>query len=235
MRRNLAVAGGIVAGITAIAVVATPAFAQGGPPAAAGTATHSPVGTPPAWAGSGTGTGYADRSGMGRGMGGGMGGGMGRGMGGGMDADLTNVASGTLTSAQKTSLANVAQDEKLAHDLYVALAAKYPGTVQFARIAQAESRHLAEVQILLKRYSLADPTAGTSAGQFTSPAVQKLYDTLLAGATTSAAALAAGVTVEKTDIADITTAMSGLTAPDALLVYTHLRNASQRHLSAFGG
>ena len=48
-------------------------------------------------------------------------------------------------------------------------------------------------------------------------------------------ALAVGVTIEKLDIADLTSAMSGLTAPDVLQVYTNLRNGSERHLAAFGG
>ncbi len=131
---------------------------------------------------------------------------LGRGMGGGMDADLNNVAaSGTLTSRQKTSLANVAQDEKLAHDLYVALAAKYPAQ-SVAPHRPGRVRHLAEVQILLKRYSLARPT---SAGRGHAPPRRCRSSTTRCSPARppGAAALAAGVTVEKTDIADITTAM----------------------------
>ena len=37
-------------------------------------------------------------------------------------SDLTNMASGTLTPAQKTSLAAMAEEEKLAHDFYVTFA-----------------------------------------------------------------------------------------------------------------
>ena len=54
-------------------------------------------------------------------------------------------------------------------------------------------------------------------------------------ADTPADALGVGVTIERLDIADLDDAMSGLTAPDVLNAYTHLRQGSQRHLAAFGG
>ncbi len=85
----------------------------------------------------------------------------------------------------------------------------------------------------MTRYGIADPTLGEAVGEFESDRMQNLYDTLVAGATTPQAALAAGVTIEKTDIADITTAMVGITAQDVLTVYGNLRAASQNHLAAF--
>jgi hypothetical protein len=175
-------------------------------------------------------------SGRGFGMGGGMGAGSGMGAGRGagmMGSGVLNAEKGTLTDSQKAALAAVAQDEKLAHDLYVALAAKYPSDVQFSRISRAESMHLTAVRTMLDRYGIADPTKGQAAGVFTSATVQDLYGSLLAGATDSTKALAAGVTVEKTDIADITKALDGLTAPDVTQVYTNLRAGSERHLAAF--
>jgi hypothetical protein len=143
------------------------------------------------------------------------------------------AAKGTLTEPQKTTLVAMAQEEQLAHDLYTAFAAKYDAVV-FDRTADSETRHLAAVQTLLARYGVADPTAGKPAGQFSDPAVQATYDTLLAqGQTGQAAALQAGVTVEQTDIADLTAALDGLSAPDVTQVYTQLRMASQHHLSTF--
>ncbi len=179
-------------------------------------------------------------TGQGQGMGGGMGGGMGVGRGTGQGhrgagMGLANVGSGTLTSAQRTSLAGMAEEEKLAHDVYVTLATKYPGTVQFSRISSAEAQHLAAVRVLLDRYDMTDPTYGLGVGQFTDLDVKALYDTLIARATTPANALAVGVTIEKMDIADLDDAIAGLTAPDVVQVYTHLQQASERHLAAFGG
>jgi hypothetical protein len=48
------------------------------------------------------------------------------------------ASQGTLTAAQKATLADMAEEEKLAHDLYTALAARYDVRV-FERIATAET------------------------------------------------------------------------------------------------
>jgi hypothetical protein len=143
------------------------------------------------------------------------------------------AAQGTLTGQQKTTLVAMAQEEKLAHDLYVAFAGRYD-VVIFDRIAAAETHHLTVVWILLDRYGLSVPTAGRPAGQFSDPAVQATYDRLLAqGQGSQAAALQVGQTVEQTDIADLRAALDGLTAPDVKQVYNRLLVASQQHLTAF--
>ena len=54
----------------------------------------------------------------------------------------------------------MAEEEKLAHDVYVALAARYPDLMQFARIQRSETMHLTAVRTLLTRYGIADPTTG---------------------------------------------------------------------------
>lgn len=104
------------------------------------------------------------------------------------------------------------------------------------RIANAETHHLGAVQALLERYQLPDPTAGEAAGQFSSESMQQLYDSLLAqGSTDQDAAYAAARLVEKTDIAELTAAKAGLTAPDVRAVYDRMLTGSEHHLSAFGG
>jgi hypothetical protein len=185
-------------------------------------------------AGRGNGQGMNGR-GAGRQGRGGMGGGMGAGMGAGIGADLTNVASGTLTAAQKSTLAVLAEEEKLAHDLYVTFADTY-GTAVFSRISNAETRHLTEARIVLKRYAITDPTAGKAVGTFSTASTQQLYNKLVAQGTTSVdGAYAAARIVESTDITDLKAARTGVTAPDVLAVYTHLLAGSERHLVAFGG
>jgi hypothetical protein len=132
------------------------------------------------------------------------------------------AAQGRLTAAQETTLASTAQEEKLAHDLYAAFAARYDAVV-FDHIAAAETQHLAVVRTLLQRYGLSDPTANQLAGTFTDKAVQAMYDTLLALRNGSqAAALSAGQQVERDDIGDLKAALSGLTGPDVKQVYTNL-------------
>ena len=242
MRRNVAIATGIAAGVTALALVASPALAQAGPwsTGSSTTGTTCPMldgtGTGP---GTANGAGYAMGRGNGRGAAAGQGAATGRGngmQGGGMaGAGTALAASGTLTAGQKTALVGMADEEKLARDLYTVLATRYPADVQFSRIVRAESNHLAAVRTLLARYGVTDPTASLPAGSFANPATTSLYTGLLAGATSDATALAAGVAVEKDDIAALNTAKAGVTAPDVLQVYSNLLTASQRHLTAFGG
>jgi hypothetical protein len=228
MRRSLAVTGIIAAGLTALAMGATPAFAQGGPnPNATGTGVCAVTGTTPTTPNAGT---------NGMGMNGNRGQGNGRGMNNTMRGTGINLpASGTLTADQKADVAYMVEEEKLAHDVYVALAAKFPADFQFARIANSETQHEAALRTILTRYTLADPTAGLTAGQFSTSAFQNLYSELVAQATTAANALEVGIAIETLDIADLTSALDGVTAPDVVQTYTNLRNASQHHLTAFGG
>jgi hypothetical protein len=141
--------------------------------------------------------------------------------------------SGTLTTAQKAQLAYWVQEEKLAQDLYWALAEQYPNAKQFATIAKSETQHMTAVRNLMTTYGVADPTVGLPAGEFTDPTLQALYDDLLASATSQQAALAAGAQVERTDIADLTAAKQGVTATDVLRVLDAQIKASQNHLRAF--
>ncbi|MDW4904081.1 DUF2202 domain-containing protein [Streptomyces sp. ADMS] len=143
------------------------------------------------------------------------------------------ASQGTLTAAQKATLADMAEEEKLAYDLYTAFAGRYDVRV-FERIAAAETNHLSAVRTLLDRCDVTDPTAGQPAGEFADPAVQATYDRLLGqGEESLDAALKAGRTVETDDIAALTKALSGLTAPDARQVYGNLLAASERHQEAF--
>jgi hypothetical protein len=210
-------------------LAATGAVALGGVAVAApALAGHGPFGTPtvaaaqpaPSWNNA-----WINGTGAGNGAGNGT---------GARDGScLPTAPAGMLSEQQKTTLAAMAQEEKLAHDLYATFADKYDAAV-FDRIARAEEQHQAAVRTLLDRYGLADPTAGKAVGQFSDPAVQATYDRLLAqGNTGVTAALQVGEQVETTDIADLRAALNGLTAADVTQVYTNLLNASQQHLAAF--
>ncbi|GAA2638703.1 ferritin-like domain-containing protein [Paractinoplanes durhamensis] len=219
-RRTVVLVAAGALGIGGIAVAA-PALAGVGPFAGQPMAAVTPG---PGGFGSGMGFGYGPG---GSGM-------MGAGVRDGTCLDPAITAGrGTLTEQQKTTLGAMAQEEKLAYDLYTAFAGEYDMVV-FDRVAASETQHLAAVRTLLTRYGVADPTAGRTAGQFSDPTVQATYDRLLAqGRAGRAAALQAGVTVEQTDIADLSAALDGLNAPDVTQAYTRLRMASQHHLAAF--
>ncbi len=147
----------------------------------------------------------------------------------------SDVVSSTLTAAQKTKLAAIAEEEKLAHDLYVAFADTYPTSV-FSAIVNAETQDLAEVRVVLTRYALADPTAGPAVGTFMTASTQQLYNELRAKGTASEdAAYAVARAVESTEITDLKAATTGVTVPDVLQVFATLLDRSQRHLVAVAG
>ncbi len=161
--------------------------------------------------------------------------GAGRGGVGGAVCPVPNPVTATvsLTAAQASALAGMAEEEKLARDLYAAFAARYPTRV-WSSIGAAESTHLAAIRTLLSRYGVADPTAGKAAGTFATPAVQALYAKLLAaGNATEAAAFGVGRTVELDDISKLDAALVGVTATDVRQVYANLRRGSIQHLAAF--
>ncbi|HWS34103.1 MAG TPA: DUF2202 domain-containing protein [Actinoplanes sp.] len=212
-------------------LVAAGALGLSGVAAASAMAAASPFAGHPVVATT-PGPGWSDGMGNGHGMGGSAMMGIGARDGYCLEASIA-AAKGTLSEPQKTTLVAMTQKEKVAYDLYTAFAGKYDAVV-FDRIAASEARHLTAARTLLSRYGVADPTTGEAAGQFSDPAVQASYDTLLArGQVGQAAALQVGVTVEQTDIADLTAALDGLSVPDVTQVYTRLRMASQHHLAAF--
>jgi hypothetical protein len=156
-------------------------------------------------------------------------------MGAGAGRRASLPARGVLTVAQKELLAGMADEEKLAHDVYTALA-RAGGDARFTRIATAEARHLEAVRTLLTRYGVADPTADKSDGAFAGAATTARYAALVRqGSASPEAALAVGRAVERADLADLATAGRGVTAVDVTTVYRHLAAASSSHLRAFGG
>lgn len=234
--RTRIVVGALSGAALATALLAVPALASAGADVPSPAATATCDGTGPAatgQAGRGGGQGMAARAGQGAGAQGMGAQGMG-GQGTGTRGTLQGVATGTLTADQQSTLTGMAEEEKLAHDLYIAFSSS-TGDQVFARVATAEDRHLTQVRLLLDRYDLTDPTAGLAAGTFASADVQKTYDDLVAQGKDLTTALTAARTVESADIADLTQAQTGLDAPDVELVYSHLLTASERHLTAFGG
>lgn len=158
----------------------------------------------------------------------------GQGMAGPMGGGIT-AESGKLTDAQKATLTALAEEEKVAYDLYTSFADRYDTPV-FDRISRSEAHHLDIMRTLLDRYGIDDPTKGQKAGSFAGTEAQETYDRLLdQGKASQDDALKAGRTVEKADINDLTQALKGLDAPDAKQVYQRLLEASQKHLNAFEG
>ncbi len=172
----------------------------------------------------------------GNGHGNGSGNGTGNGPSGAGNGDtIAGLASGSLTAVQRSRLASMVEEEKLALEVYRALAAKFPSTRVFAQVTSAEVRHLSLVRQLLARYKIPDPSAGKPAGQFTSARVQAIYASSVRSATNATTAYGVGRAIERDDLAELAKAKVGVSAPDVKSVYATLTTGSQRHLKAFGG
>ncbi len=142
---------------------------------------------------------------------------------------------GTLTDDDIAGLVFMANEEKLAHDVYMAFAELYD-LPTFERIAMSEARHQVAVGTILGRYGIDDPTADLAQGELRDAGLQQLYTDLIAqGSTSLDEALAAAVQIEVADIADLEQRMVGLdeTALDVFNMYSHLLTASGYHQAAF--
>ena len=139
--------------------------------------------------------------------------------------------SATLTMDEAATLIYMREEEKLARDVYQYLYGVW-GTPVFANIAVSEQRHMDALLNLINKYGLSDPAQGP--GVFTNPDLQALYNKLIAdGSGSVLAALEVGVTIEKTDMADLQAAIAETTKRDLQRVYTNLMNGSYNHLAAF--
>lgn len=139
----------------------------------------------------------------------------------------------TLSPAERDALLALREEEKLAHDVYMAMAELYPQQQQFRNISASELRHAAALDRLIDRYQLTSPVKDLPAGVFPTAEIQHLYEALVAeGQTDVRRALGVGVRIEQQDIQDLQAA-AGTNRADLKRVYGRLEEASQNHLLAF--
>lgn len=138
----------------------------------------------------------------------------------------------TLTSTEQASLTFMAEEEKLAFDVYTALAKKWDVKI-FTNIAtNSETKHIASVEDLADQYGIVAPTL--PAGVYDDPDLQALYDNLVAiGSRSVTDAIKVGIVVEVVDIEDLTHYLADTTNPDLTTTFTKLLTDSEKHLSAF--
>jgi hypothetical protein len=146
----------------------------------------------------------------------------------------TAAATATADATLAGNLTHMRDEERLARDIYTALAAKYAQAAPFVNIARSEQVHFDTMGLLLTRYGVADPSAGKNPGTYTDTALQALHDKLLAtGSESLAKAYDVGISVENLDIADLKAAISQTSQADVKTAFTYLMNGSQNHLAAF--
>lgn len=141
----------------------------------------------------------------------------------------------TLSAAEIAGLRYMREEEKLAHDVYVAMYALWGGQV-FANIAESETSHTEAILALLTRYGVDDPAAGKPAGVFEDEDLQAMHDSLVAAGSASLIdGLRVGALIEETDIRDIEQRKAQTDEADILRVYDSLLCGSRNHLRAFDG
>jgi hypothetical protein len=146
---------------------------------------------------------------------------------------VDNIPVSPLSVKEKEGLVFMREEEKLAHDVYIALAQVWDIPV-FNNISQSETAHMQAVLSLLEKYGIADPVTDEKAGAFTNKAFTDLYLALVKqGKVNLIDALRAGALIEETDIADLRDRMKESDNADINQVYDNLLQASYRHMRAF--
>lgn len=140
----------------------------------------------------------------------------------------------TLSAMEIQDLLHMYEEEKLAHDVYLALGNTW-NIPQFTNITSSESTHYSRMDSLLREvYSPDALTPNLKAGEFTSPAMKELYETLLTrGKKSLEEALRVGCEIEELDIADLENALLRTEHPSIKSTYTALNEGSKNHLRAF--
>ena len=144
----------------------------------------------------------------------------------------TNQTVYNLTDTEKEKIIYMAEEEKLARDVYKTLYDKW-GIQVFSNIARSEQMHVDSVVALIEKYNLENPLQD-EVGKFTNPDLQALYDQLVAqGFQSAVEALKVGALIEEVDIKDLDEAIASSHAPDVIQTFENLRNGSYNHLRAF--
>lgn len=153
-----------------------------------------------------------------------------------LHAWLTALPLGTLDSDEEAGIRFMREEEKLARDVYLALAEQW-GMSVFENIAASEQTHTDAVLALIERYSLIDPVETNPQGVFVNPTLQGLYDMLVSrGSLSLIDALLVGAEIEEIDLVDLERFISELVdSEDVLIVYENLMKGSRNHLRAFVG
>lgn len=149
------------------------------------------------------------------------------------NALIAGTEKSQLTGGEERGLVQMREEEKLAHDVYITLGAKW-GIQTFANIASSEQTHTNAIKVLLDKYAITDPSTDSTVGVFHSKEMQTLYDTLVAqGQVSLIEALRVGATIEDLDIRDLETLKKETTKQDILTTYNNLEKGSRNHLRAF--
>lgn len=154
----------------------------------------------------------------------------------------SRIQTPTLSAQDSAELSYMREEEKLARDTYLTLADDWyarsgnlPVVTVMQNIAQAEQKHMDQVEAKLTQYGLPDPVADENQlGAFVNPELAALYAELLTrGQKSPLDALLVGGLIEEVDIQDLQQAMQQTQLADLDRLYESLMCGSRNHLRAF--
>jgi hypothetical protein len=148
-------------------------------------------------------------------------------------AYINTLPKETLSAQEKQDLLWMREEEKLARDVYQVLYAvwKLPA---FNNIAKSEQNHMDLCKVLIDRYGLTDPITSNKVGDFNSPVLKTIFNTLvLFGINSVLHAEVVGNFIEDLDIVDLRHAMAAADNRDLNTVYQNLCLGSRNHLRNF--
>jgi len=149
-------------------------------------------------------------------------------------ATTTQTQTATATPELAEALTFAREEERMARDLYAAIADLYDGARPFSMITNSEQQHFDAVGALLTRYGVDDPAEGAEPGVFENATIQALYDGWWEDAQASLdAAYQAGIELEQRDIADLEDMIAADYPSDVDAVLSNLLKGSQNHLAAY--
>jgi hypothetical protein len=141
----------------------------------------------------------------------------------------------SLNTDEVSSLTLMREEEKLAHDVYIALFNKWNINI-FTNIASSEQTHTNAVLTLLKKYNLSDPVGTNPVGVFNDTTLQNLYTQLVSqGGASLLDAFIVGATIEDLDIYDLKQWITKIDNQDIKYVYENLTKGSRNHMRSFYG
>ncbi len=140
--------------------------------------------------------------------------------------------SGTLTEAEADGILRMADEEKMARDVYTFFNDKYKLPV-FRNISKSEALHMNAVGNLVAGFKLTYEGNDTP-GEYVQDQFTKMYGELTEkGSASLVEALKAGALIEETDILDLEKEILSADNSTVKRVFSNLLLASENHLRAF--
>ncbi len=152
---------------------------------------------------------------------------------GGVGALFDEIEPVALLDFEETSVLYMWEEEKLARDVYLALANTWQLPI-FGNIAEAEERHMALVWKLIETYGIVHPFTDDTPGVFVDTSLAQLYVDLVArGELSLIDGLQVGADIEDLDLYDLYLILEATENDHLQLVFRNLAKGSRNHLRAF--